>query len=74
MHQKDTESIANKIMGLVEKDQWPFENCRQQCYDNVAVKYGHKSGVQHRLNTLNPTTIYVKSDNHSLNLVWGSCW
>lgn len=69
IHQKDAESIANKIKEMLEKDLLPFEDCCSQCYDNAAVMSGHKSRVQQRLDTLDPKAIYVNCDNHSLNLV-----
>ncbi|XP_066941102.1 zinc finger MYM-type protein 1-like [Macrobrachium rosenbergii] len=59
---------VNLVMQQLEKDHLPFEDCRSQCYDNAAVMSGHKSGVQQRLVTVNPKTIYVNCNNHSLNL------
>ena len=44
-------------------------DCRSQCYDNAVVMPGYRSGVQQRINKKNKLALFVKCDNHSLNLV-----
>ncbi|XP_066965455.1 uncharacterized protein [Macrobrachium rosenbergii] len=46
----------------------PLKYCRSQCYDNVAVMGGHKSGVQERIIEKNTKAVFVSCENHSLNL------
>uniref|UniRef100_A0A0L8IEX9 Uncharacterized protein n=1 Tax=Octopus bimaculoides TaxID=37653 RepID=A0A0L8IEX9_OCTBM len=67
--EKDTESLVDVILKQLADDKMALEDCRSQCYDNVAVMAGHRSGVQQRFNEKNKLTLFVNCDIHSLNLV-----
>ena len=60
--------IENTILEKLNPNEISLTNCRSQCYDNAAVMTGHTSGVQQRIMEKNKA-IFVKCDNHSLNLV-----
>ena len=45
-----------------------LDDCRSKCYDNAAVISGHISGVQKGILEINPRALFIRWDNHSLNL------
>ena len=51
---KDAKSISEAILKSLENDGIDLDNCRSQCYDNVAVVLGHISGVQKFITDKNP--------------------
>ncbi|GFT27606.1 DUF4371 domain-containing protein [Trichonephila clavipes] len=61
--------LSNLIVEKRKKLGLNLLDMRGQAYDNGANMRGEKSGVQSRIRTLNPRTIYVPCSSHSLNLV-----
>ena len=49
--------------------QLELSDCRGQSYDNGANMKGKHSGVQARMQDINPKAVYVPCANHTLNLV-----
>ncbi|KMQ89322.1 zinc finger mym-type protein 1-like protein [Lasius niger] len=67
--QKNAESLVEDILKQLEKDEMELQDCRSQCYDNVAVMAKHRSGVCQRISEKNNLVMFVKCNNHSLNLM-----
>lgn len=66
---KTAEGISNMILNKLQADGLDISNCRGQAYDNAAVMAGKHSGVQQRIQEINPKAEFVPCSNHSLNLV-----
>ena len=57
------------ILDKIQADDLDISNCSGQAYDNAAVMGGKYSGVQQRIQEINPKAEFVACSNHSLNLV-----
>ncbi|GBM00610.1 hypothetical protein AVEN_77406-1 [Araneus ventricosus] len=66
---KDAKSSVECILNQLRNDAMDLDDCRSQCYDNVEVMAGYKTGVQKRITEKNNLVIFINCDNHSLNLV-----
>nr|XP_013189863.1 unnamed protein product [Amyelois transitella] len=66
---KTAEGISKMILDKIQADGLDISNCRGQAYDNAAVMAGKYSGVQQRIQEINPKAEFVPCSNHSLNLV-----
>ena len=70
--QHDAESITNRILRTLTKYDINLGNCCDQSYDHWSNLSGKNTGVQARLNALNPLIRYIPCSAVSLNLI-GSC-
>ncbi|GBN03125.1 hypothetical protein AVEN_116575-1 [Araneus ventricosus] len=66
---KDATSLVECILNQLRNDAMNLDDCRSQCYDNVAVMAGYKTDVQKRITEKNNLVIFINCDNHSLDLV-----
>lgn len=65
---KRAEDVTNMILNKLQHDGVDIQNCRGQSYDNASVMSGQHSGVQKRIQEINPRAQFVACTNHSLNL------
>ncbi|GBL89879.1 hypothetical protein AVEN_179644-1 [Araneus ventricosus] len=61
---KDAESLAECILNQPRNDVMDLDDCRSQCYDNVTVMAGYKTGVQKRITEKNNLAIFINCYNH----------
>ncbi|GBM80651.1 hypothetical protein AVEN_87030-1 [Araneus ventricosus] len=66
---KDSGSLVECILTQLRNDAMDLDDCRSQCYDNVAVMPGYKTGVKKKITEKNHFAIFINCDNYSLNLV-----
>ena len=66
---KTAEKLTKLIVEKLQADGLDIQDCRGQSFDNAAVMSGVHSGVQARINAINPKAQFVACTNHSLNLV-----
>ncbi|GFX78879.1 zinc finger MYM-type protein 1 [Trichonephila clavipes] len=61
--------LSTLILKTLETLGLNLQDMRGQAFDNGANMRGNKSGVQSRINALNPRAFYLPCSSHSLNLV-----
>ena len=65
---KKADFITSEIVKNIEKDGLDIKMCRSQWYDNASTMAGIHTGVQARIQEMNPKALFVPCTNHSLNL------
>uniref|UniRef100_A0A1B6DAI5 TTF-type domain-containing protein n=1 Tax=Clastoptera arizonana TaxID=38151 RepID=A0A1B6DAI5_9HEMI len=65
---KKADEVTEEILTALESDGLDIALCRSQGYDNAATMAGIHSGVQARIQNINPKALFVPCNNHSLNL------
>ena len=69
IHSHGAENLADVIVKFLHENGIPLSDCRGQTYDNASNMAGRYSGLQARLQVLNPAAVFVPCAGHSLNLV-----
>ena len=64
-----SEALFRYIMNALREMDIDINNCVSQCYDGASVMSGCNTGVQTRVNDINPAAIYIHCHAHQLNLV-----
>ena len=62
------ETLFKLITEFLESENLKISNLRGQCYDGAANMSGEISGLQTRIQKLEPRALYVHCSAHSLNL------
>lgn len=69
MHSHKSENLAELVLAALQEFGIDILNCRGQSYDNASNMAGKYSGLQARIQNINPLAHFVPCAAHSLNLV-----
>ena len=72
MEGHDAAHLTNNVINILKDLKISINNCRGQSYDNASNMAGKYSGVQARIENINPLAHFVPCSVHSLNIV-SSC-
>lgn len=62
-------SLFTLVTDVLSKFTLNLFYCRGQCYDGATNVSGHLSGLQKRINEIEPRALYVHCTAHTLNLI-----
>lgn len=65
----DAATLYSLLTNVLSQFELDLSDCRGQCYDGAANVSGHITGLQKRINNVEPRALYVHCSAHTLNLV-----
>ncbi|XP_015378230.1 PREDICTED: uncharacterized protein LOC107172455, partial [Diuraphis noxia] len=65
----DAATLYSLLTNVLSQFELDLSDCRGQCYDGAANVSGHITGLQKRINDIEPRALYVHCSAHTLNLV-----
>lgn len=68
MEKSDATSLAQKIVKLIEDNNFGINKCIVLCYDDASVMSGVYSGVQQKISEIVPHAVYIHCYANCLNL------